>query len=168
MWLRVLPLLSLVLLSQPIVAQQSEAPQLEVVPDGCPVTRPYKTGRFVPPAPYWTELDTGRFWFGTDKLWTALPLDGIWERSNFTKLFWWRQSYDAHREPQPKLIVIGKRLDSPAPNLIEDRATNAFGPPRSAMLISVELPPTGCWQITGLYEDDELTFVAWIRTVEVP
>ena len=161
MWFRLFPLLSLLLLPQAVLAQDPETPQPEVAPENCPVTRPYQTSRFVPPAPYWTKEDTGRFWFGTDRLWTLLPIDGVWERSN--KLFWWRQGYDAYREPRPKLIITGKRLDSLAPNLKADRATNAFAPPRSAMLIGVELPTTGCWQITGRYEDDELTFVAWVR-----
>jgi hypothetical protein len=163
MWLRLLPLLSLLLLPRLVLAQHSETPQSAVVPESCPVTRPYQTGRFVPPAPYWTkELDTGQFWFGTDGLWTALPIDGVWERPSFAKLFWWRQFYDNYREPRPKLIITGKRLDSLAPNVKADRATSAFAPPRSAMLIGVELPIAGCWQITGHYEDDELTFVAWV------
>jgi hypothetical protein len=94
-------------------------------------------------------LDTGRFWFGTDRLWTALPIDGIWDRSSFQKLFWWRQGYDAHAEPQPKLFILGKRLDAFAYDLKASEATNAFAPPRSAMLIGIELPTAGCWQITG-------------------
>ena len=162
MWFRLLPLLGPLLLSQLVLAQHLETAQSEVVPESCPVTRPYQTSRFVPPSPYWTKEGTGRFWFGTDKLWTALPIDGVWQGLSFAKLFWWRQGYDAYREPQPKLIITGKRLDFLAPNLKADHATNAFAPPRSAMLIGVEFPTAGCWKIRGRYEDDELTFVAWV------
>ena len=77
-------------------------------------------------------------------------------------MFWWRQGYDAYREPQPKLIITGKRVDSPAPYLKADHATNALLQPQSAMLIGFEFPTAGCWQITGRYEDDELTFFAWV------
>ena len=62
-------------------------------------------------------------------------------------------------EPRPKLIVTGKRLDAPAPPLEVSSATNAVAAVRSAMLVGVDFPTVGCWQITGRYEDDELTFV---------
>ena len=30
------------------------------------------------------------------------------------------------------------------------------------MVIGINLPTLGCWEITGRYESDELTFVVWI------
>ncbi len=178
MFLRLLSLLYLLSLSQAVLAPQ--APKPESVPETCRVTRPYQTSLFVPPAPYETKTAKTQFWFGTNRLWTNLPVDGIWKglpldttarQPTFgQKLFWWRQGYDARIESRPNLIVTGKRLDSPAP-LLEvspvtplevSPATNAFAAPRSAMLVGIGFPAVGCWQITGRYEDDELTFVIWV------
>jgi hypothetical protein len=30
------------------------------------------------------------------------------------------------------------------------------------MVVGINLPALGCWEITGHYEDDELTFVIWV------
>lgn len=160
---RFVPLLSLLLLLQPSAAQHSGTRKAEIVPEGCPVTTAAQGSRFVPPAPYWSEeRNENQFWFGTDTLWTNLPADGVWSMSGFAKSFWWRQFYDSHKESRPKLMVTAKRLDGLAPVVKADDATNAFPSPRSAMLIGFDLPTTGCWEITGHYEQDELTFVAWV------
>jgi hypothetical protein len=179
-FLRLLFLLLLLSLPRTVIAQQSGTKKPESGPGTCPVTRPYQTSLFIPPAPYAAKPGNGRFWFGTDRLWTSLPVTGMLKglpedttssHPTFSeKLFWWRQGYDAHAEPRPKLIVTGKLLDSPAPRLevypvtpLEvSPATNAFAAPRSAMLVGVGFPTVGCWQITGRYEDDELTFVIWV------
>jgi hypothetical protein len=171
--LRLLPLLCLLSISQAILAQQAGTTKPESVPETCPVTRPYQTSFFVPPYPYEAKTAKGQFWFGTDRLWTSLPVDGIWKKglppdttARHTafdrKLFWWRQGYDARAEPRPKLIVTGQRLDSPTPPLEVSPATNAFAALRSAMLVGIGFPMVGCWQITGHYEDDELSFVIWV------
>jgi hypothetical protein len=30
------------------------------------------------------------------------------------------------------------------------------------MMVGMDIPTPGCWEITGRYEDDELTFVVWV------
>jgi hypothetical protein len=30
------------------------------------------------------------------------------------------------------------------------------------MVVGIDFPTLGCWEITGHYEDDELTFVVWV------
>ena len=71
-----LSLLSLLLLPQTSLAQQSgrvgPGP-----PDSCPVTKA-SDRPFVPPSPYDAEPYPGGAWFGTDRLWTAPPADGVW------------------------------------------------------------------------------------------
>ena len=167
---RLLPLFCFLLfLAQASLAQQSEKTKTDNAPETCPVTKPYQTSLFVPPLPYRAKAAKGSFWFGTDRLWTNLPSDGTWrglpydttaDRPTFgQKLFWWRQGYDAYAEPQPKLTVTGKRLDSPAPPLAVDRATNVFVAHGAAMLVGLGFPTLGCWEITGRYEGDDLTFV---------
>ena len=141
------------------------------VPETCPVTKP-SDQPFVPPLPYPTKASKGSFWFGADHLWTALPVDGTWKGlPHYTpsdptfrqKLFWWRQGYDWHTEPQPKLTVTGRRLDSSAPPLLSDRANNGWvQEDQPFMVVGINFPTLGCWEIKGHYQDDELTFVVWV------
>jgi hypothetical protein len=140
-------------------------------PETCPVTKP-SDQPFVPPLPYPTKASKGSFWFGTDHLWTALPVDGTWKRlPHYTpsdptfrqKLFWWRRGYDWHTEPQPKLTATGRRLDSSAPPLLSDRANNGWvQEDQPFMVVGINFPTLGCWEIKGHYQDDELTFVVWV------
>lgn len=139
------------------------------VPAGCPVTIRYQATPFVPPKPYSQAAGDGSFWFGTDKLWTVLPIDGAWELGHYTpndptfrqKLFLWRQGYDWRTELRPNLKVIGRRLDAEADPLLVDRPTNVSSEP-GGMLVGINFPTVGCWEITGRYRDDALTFVIWV------
>jgi hypothetical protein len=169
---RLLPLVILLVPTQEPLSQESRNANPDVAPESCPVTRLFQTSSFVPPAPYEPKTAKTQFWFGTDRLWTNLPITGIWKglpldttarHPTFAqKLFWWRQDYNAGAEPQPNLIVTGKRLDSPTTPLEVSRATYAFVAHRSTMLVGLGFPTVGCWQITGRYENDELTFVIWV------
>ena len=79
------------------------------------------------------------------------------------KLFWWRQGYDWRAEPQPPLTVTGRQIDGSAPPLVASKATNAFADDiGSAMLVGVDIPTTGCWEITGHLKGAALSFVVWI------
>src|ERR1700680_1531561 len=68
---------------------------------------------YVPPAPYPSSAPDGRFWYGTDSLWTLLQVDGKWHmqgnvlngKGYRTKLIFWRRGFDWRKELQPKLIV---------------------------------------------------------------
>lgn len=146
-------------------------------PESCPVTRPPET-RFVPPEP-WPERTPSdqQFWYGSAELWIALPGDGVWAQLlRGEKVFWWREGFDGSVENRPALEMVGRRLDrpfgavrlpgiagaeaeahSPAP------ATNAYHPSfHWAMLTGFEVPTPGCWEITGRYDGEEVTFVVWV------
>ena len=134
----------------------------------CPVTQPPATP-FVPPKPYPESPGTGRFWYGNEALWTAVPESGQWSAlphnaEGYTqKLFWWREDYSWQKEPEPQLTVTGQRLDANAPPLNVSRATNAFAADiQSAMLVGIEFPTLGCWEITGWYGSHELSFVIFV------
>jgi len=138
--------------------------------NGCPVTTRDQTIPFVPPKPYSQEAPNSSFWFGTEKLWTTLPIDGAWRGlGHYTpndptfrqKLFLWRQGYDWHTEPRPNVKVTGRRLDAEADPLFVDRPTNVSTEP-GGMLVGINFPTVGCWEITGRYGDDALTFVLWV------
>ena len=136
-----------------------------MVPETCPVTKPLEAP-FVPPPPYPANWGN-RSWFGTDHLWTTLPVDGTWKGLGPTfvqKLFLWRQGYDPHAEPNPKVTVTLKRLDTSASTLlVADRASNGWVErDQPFMVIGINFPGFGCWEINEQYQDDGLSFVVWI------
>jgi hypothetical protein len=62
------------------------------------------------------------------------------------------------------LTVSGRRLDADVPGFQFDDATNAYAPEfGSAMMIGIDLPMLGCWEITGEYEDQTLSFVVLVE-----
>lgn len=166
---RLLSLLCLLALSLVSVGQSH--PRTSVVPSSCPVTKPGDQP-FVPPAPHPAKPSLDGFWFGTDRLWTALPVTGSWSGlPHYTpkdptfrqKLAFWRQGYDPHTEPQPDLTVSGKRIDALAGPLQSDGKGNGSWTKNDQFIMTgINFPTIGCWEITGRYESDELTFVVWV------
>jgi hypothetical protein len=153
----------------------SAPPPVPVVPASCPVTtRPERP--FIPPADYRNgeELPKNFFWIGTNELWTGILEHQYWywrphkpghEQDLTQKIFWFRETYNWHKEPIPKLRVTGKRIDGPSPPLMNPQgpATNAImDENHGAMLTGVYLPAPGCWEITGDYEGTKLSFVVWV------
>jgi hypothetical protein len=148
-------------------------------PANCRVTLP-SDGRFTPPSPYSAEPESKgvfSFWFGTEKLWTVLPTDGAWqglrpyspeETSLRQKLFWWRTGYNWKTETQPQLKVTGRRLDGMAPALRASDASNGHQGQdwNSFMVVAIDIP--GCWEITGHYKGQELSFVIWVTAARPP
>jgi hypothetical protein len=142
--------------------------------DSCPVTKPPLMS-FIPPSPYPTELPADSFWFGTENLWTFLRMDGTWKGllhsrpadSTFrNKLLWWHEGYDWRTDNPSNLSVTGRRLDAPAPLLATDEHANAGwtnDQNHAFMVAGIFIPTPGCWQITGDYKGDRLTFVVLVR-----
>ena len=134
----------------------------------CAVTQPDPP--FVPPSPYPAvapplyESD----WYGSEALWTMLDRDGeVWGASAINlgeKTFWWSTGWRGMRDdPSPALTVVGTQLDGPG-TFTAGPATNAerddFG---EAMLVGLEVPTPGCWQIEATYGDAVLSYVVWIK-----
>jgi hypothetical protein len=169
MFSRPLALVSFLLLTQASLAQQLQT--TGEVPKTCPVTKA-SDRPFIPPWPYPKTPYAGGSWFGTDRLWIAPPTDGTWKGlGHYTpsdptfrqKMGWWRQGYDWRTEPKPKLRVTGRRLDAPAPPLTaEVSSVSGSKPAGMYMMVGLNLPTLGCWEITGHYEDDEMSFVVWV------
>jgi hypothetical protein len=150
------------------------APGAQTTP-GCPVTQP-QTPAFRPPAPWPATLPyDGQFWYGSDSLWTDLNTSGVWselpydEASGYgQKIAWWRAGYDDQTEEQPALFVTGWRLDGdpnvPAQTATASPATNGFHEDlQSFMLVGMDFPSAGCWEITGEYHGERLSFVVLIE-----
>ena len=161
-------------------SSQPTSRQTETVPASCSLThRPSR--EFIPPVDYHpVRLPEGSFYIGSEKLWTAIREPMVWqwiphgqghELDLTAKVFWYRVGYSWRREPIPKLRVTGRRLYGPAPALVTPQgpATNAImDSERGAMLTGVYVPTPGCWEITGDYEGDKLSFVVWVEQSNQP
>ena len=107
-----------------------------------------------------------RFWYGSEALAVLLNQAGTWQGmgrgSNYRdKLFWWRKGYSGTSEPRPELAVSARRLDDESQRAHVSKATNAQHESLGgwAMLVMVEFPSPGCWEVTGRYKGEQLTFV---------
>lgn len=141
----------------------------KIPPDDCHVTTQTES-TFNAPEPYSAVAPwEGLFWSGSEHLWTTLHNDGVWaglplNPDGYTqKIMWWSSLYDLPNEPEPALIVTGRRLDGESPALRFYGATNAMADDiGEAMLTGVEFPSLGCWEVRGEYKNASLTFVVWI------
>jgi len=132
--------------------------------DTCPVTTPTQQTSTLPT----TKDYEGRFWYGTPALWTNLPDNGIWQglpqddTGYGQKAFFWREGYVALDEPIPALTVSGRRLDAPAQTFSFSDATNGWDETGDFMLMGINIPTEGCWEITAEYQDVKLTYVVMV------
>jgi|ERR1700722_20355319 len=166
---RLFPLLCLLSLSSVSFSQDRQ--KTPAIPESCPVTK-HADQPFVPPAPYPRKPSRDQFWFGTDRLWTALPESGAWiglghytpsDPSFRQKLAFWRQGFVALAKTQAKLTVSGRRIDSAAQPLQTDGpGTPSWRGDDQFLMTGINFPTAGCWEITGRYENDEMTFVVWV------
>lgn len=103
-------------------------------------------------------------WYGSENLAALIRKDGHWngmgKEHNFRDKFWWSaDGYDAHTDSNPNLVVFAENQDSPGSIASASQATNAFGDNWDAMLVMLEFPNAGCWQITGTYGDQAVQLV---------
>ena len=132
----------------------------------CPITQA-PVLPFVPPAPYPIE-PPGGFWHGTAALWTMLDPAVQWQVGRATqltqKVFWWYPGFNGARESSPAFTLTVRRLDSGRSKVLSRKATNAshasFG--GSTILTGVKMPSAGCWEVTGEYRGNSLSFVVWV------
>jgi hypothetical protein len=125
-------------------------------PSSCPTTVA-PSHSFAEPSP----SSERRFWYGSEALAVLLNRSGTWQGTGRDKLFWWRQGYIGATEQRPELIVSGRRLDGQAPPANVSRATNAYHKDFGgwAMLVMVEFPASGCWEVAGEYKGQTVSFV---------
>jgi VWFA-related protein len=140
----------------------------------CPVTAPSPS--FTPPSPYPPDAPGDQtFWYGTPALWTMLPVDGTWRHITHAdagyrqKLFLWRAGYDGRAEQWPEVMVSGwlnSASTTTADLVVAERPTNAYRRDFGgwAMLAEIEFPVAGCWEVTAVYGDAELTFIVRVES----
>lgn len=168
--------LLILLVALPALGQEnpSQEPAPPPWPASCPVTI-QPTNAFTPPPPYDLGENPKSSWYGTEKLWTTVRKTGdVWywgphapgheqEVQPLTvKSFWGSVDFDYRTEYPPALKVTGKRLDGDAPPLLTMQPTNAFPGPAAAMLVGIYVPTPGCWEITGEYKGQKVSFVVWV------
>lgn len=139
--------------------------------DACPLTIPPQPG-FVPPEPYPPEVPAlyQSVWYGDDELWTMLHPGGeTWtelpehEGTFGQKTLWWSARFSAGDEPAPSITVTGRQLDGAATFEAGGPGTNGFREDiGSFMLVGLEIPEAGCWELTARYGDGELTYVVFV------
>ena len=138
----------------------------------CPITVP--TGSLVAPTGppnNWPAEPPARYgarWYGTLDLWTMLDVGGeAWDGILDTgqKTFWWSRHYRGSPEEQtPDITVTVRSLDGAGPaETFGGPGTNAAADFGAAMLVGVEFPSTGCWELTGTYKGHSLSYVVNVR-----
>lgn len=137
-------------------------------PPDCPLTMPpvpNVKGPFEPP--------TGYTWYGNDVLAVLITTNGRWvgmgpERRYRDKLWWWSDGYDFHVEGNADLVVTAKRLDAKAPPVRGLDPTVGYAEHWHgwAILTGLGFPAAGCWEVTGEYEGQRLSFVILVDADE--
>ena len=130
--------------------------------ESCRVTDRSKS--FTPPPPYpGVPPIEQAFWYGTPALWTMLPASGAWAGGR-QKVFLWRPGYDGRVEQWPNATVSARRLDGPSAPIVVEPASNAYRRDFGgwAMLVEIEIPTDGCWEITGAYGDARVVFTVHV------
>jgi hypothetical protein len=104
--------------------------------------------------------------YGTDKLRTMLPIDGTWRGLipqkpgdfAYSNKLPWGGTFSYKDGP---LTVTGKRLDGPAPKFTEIEPISW----EHEFMGGINIPVFGCWEITGQYRNQELSFVVWVTPI---
>ena len=107
-------------------------------------------------------------WFGSESLAVAIPHSGIWhgmgsENDFSDKLFWIADGFKPGLESDFSLTGRHLRYDSIKPIISEatNARSSAFG--GTAILVGLGFPVTGCWELTGTYQSQSLTFVVDVK-----
>jgi hypothetical protein len=87
-----------------------------------------------------------------------------WVASYRQVITWTWDGYDARTEPQPPLMISGRRLDAPAPPMLANHPSygNGIAGNPSVVTSGGFFPTDGCWEVTGKVHDHELKFVIFI------
>ncbi len=130
-----------------------------IVPSGtsageaCAVTKP-PDPPFVAPLGYGYSGSDGRFLYGTRGLWALVTNRWILGLTG-RKLPYFSDKYQFTNEPQPHMVVFARRLDAQAP-IVSAAKVNGAGLPEKAgfMVTSLDIPTSGCWEITARYSPE--------------
>jgi hypothetical protein len=135
----------------------------------CPVTKAPNPA-FVPPAPFRASSGPGSFPYGTPKLWAIVPTE--WRLGlTANKLPYFREGFDLFKENDPRMAVVARRLDGPAPMVWAKWVNSGLPDGKTAdssfMVTSLDIPSAGCWEISAHYNPTRdniqtLTYTVWV------
>ncbi|MBI3751604.1 MAG: hypothetical protein HY263_08135 [Chloroflexi bacterium] len=106
--------------------------------------------------------------YGQPALWATIPRSGSWPSSTstsggrFIRTFWYSDRWSITDEPSPSISVSAGRFgggQSVTGSAAVSARSRELG---TSMIVSLDLPSGGCWQITGTYRDQSLSYVVWI------
>lgn len=127
----------------------------------CPRTAGYKA--LGPPLPKSAN------WYGSEALAVQLPQTGTWPTTApgaliSVKLFWWSAGFRPGMESN--LNVTIRELSGAEVTAEVSKPTNAHAASLGGwtMLTGIDFPQPGCWEITGEYLGQSLSFV--VETVQ--
>lgn len=140
--------------------------------DACPVTVP-GDAPFTPASdtPEGPPVDYQRVWYGTSELWTMVGRGGeVWanlpvrpDGSLAQKTFWWVPGASLSQVPKPDVVVRLDALDDPAVTVVAEPGELGGNAGLGVfMVVGVEIPRSGCWQVTADHGDASVSYVAWI------
>lgn len=148
--------------------------------DGCPVTVPPQPG-LIPPEPYPPEppLFPEPFqdvWYGSPELWTILDHNGaVWRGLPVAqdghvgdKTLWFSENFSTAEGEDftgdADITVTAVHLDGSSPEVIERGGVPSFNRDiKNFMLVGLELPEPGCWEVTATYRGAELSYVVLVK-----
>lgn len=129
----------------------------------CPVTQA---------APEWPgpPLPGSQNVYGNEALAVTVPANGIWPTTRVgarlaVKVFWWSTGYRPGMEANLRVEI--RNLDGGPNDAVVSAPTSAHNEDSLggwAMLTGINFPSAGCWEITGEYLGEVLTFV--VATVD--
>ena len=142
--------------------------------EACPLTIPPQPG-LIPPEPYPPEAPAlyQAVWYGTSALWTMLDPDGeVWAGLPVAngvlgqKWIWWSDASTRTAEPTSSITVTGRQLDGSASleAMAGGPGNNGFREDiGSFMMVGIEIPAAGCWELTARSGDAELSYVVLVE-----
>jgi hypothetical protein len=152
-----------------LIGVAAPSPSLVEGKPTCAVTKP-PAHPFVPPKPYSAFHGESEFLYGTPGLWTIVDTKN-WHVHSGGKLPFRRQGFDWRKEGRPRLTVVARRLDGKGPlvwnALVGSGSQEGMGVEGMFMVTGIDVPSSGCWEITARYAAVEpdiqtLTYTVWV------
>ena len=123
----------------------------------CPVT--LGTGKFLG-----SSFPESEHWYGSEALAVMVPGHRAWGTTGpnaliAVKLFWWSAGFKPGMQSNLKVSI--NNLDGKPNDAVVSNPTSAHAESLGGwtMLTGIDFPSVGCWEITGEYLGQTLTFV---------
>jgi len=103
-------------------------------------------------------------WAGSTEFAAYASINGVWTglgpNHNYrNKWWWWREDHKAGSDRGPELVITASRLDKPAPFVKNTQAKDGYANDWDSIIVLMEFPAPGCWEMTGSSHDHELKFI---------